>query len=159
MRLLGRIIDRGPRRITLLGVLVLLPAAALGLLAYRTFQGEQVREEYQRRERQQQILRLLESDLINWILSRREGAAGNTFAFEVRQNRIFLPHLNVYVSPEHLWETESGLSSRDSILWRNAQSIEFRGGKTTAAVEHYRPFFPAIRPFHPGRDWLCSGFR
>ena len=147
MRLLGRIIDRGPRRITLLGVLVLLPAAALGLLAYRTFQGEQVREEYQRRERQQQILRLLESDLINWIMSRREGAAGNTFALEVRQDRIFLPHLNVYVSTEHLWETESGLSRRDSILWRTAQSIEFRGGTTTAAVERYQALLsgsPAI---------------
>jgi len=63
MRHLGRIIHQGPRRIALLGGIVLLPAVALGLLAFRTFQGEQVRGEYQRRERQQQILRLLESDL------------------------------------------------------------------------------------------------
>jgi hypothetical protein len=81
---------------------------------------------------------LLEGDLINWVMSRREDAAGNTFAFEVRQNRIFLPHLNVDVSLEHLWETESRLSRRDRILWRNAQSVEFRGGRTTAAVENYQ---------------------
>lgn len=49
MRHLERIIQRGPRRIALLGGIVLLPAIALGLLAFRTFQGERGREEYQRR--------------------------------------------------------------------------------------------------------------
>ena len=33
---------RGPREILLLGAIVLLPAAALALLAFRTFQGEAV---------------------------------------------------------------------------------------------------------------------
>jgi len=138
MRHLGRIMDRGPRRIALLGAIVLLPAAALGLLAFRAFRGEQVRDEYQRRERQQQILRLLESDLTNWILSRREDAAGNRFAFEVRQNRILLPHLKVYLSTDHQREAAIRLSARDSTLWREAESIEFRDSETTAAVNSYR---------------------
>jgi len=101
MRCLGRMVHRGPRKILLLGAIVFLPAVALVLLAFRAFRGEQIREEYQRRERQQQILRLLESDLSNWILSRRENAAGSRFDFEVRQSRILLPRLNVYLSPDH----------------------------------------------------------
>src|SRR5512136_2367237 len=138
MRHLGGGIDRGPRRIALLGAIVLLPAVALGLLAFRTFRGEQVREEYQRRERQQQILRLLESDLTNWILSRRENATGNKSAFEVRQNRILLPHLNVYLSPDQVREAAIRLPSRDLIPWRAAQSIEFRDSEATAAVKNYQ---------------------
>ncbi len=116
----------------------MLPASALGLLAFRTFRGEQVREEYQRRERQQQILRLLESDLINWVLSQRESAQGKTLVLAVRQDRVFLPRLNVYLSPGHLREVQFRTSSRDSALWRDAQSIELLSGNTAMAVEHYK---------------------
>ena len=98
MHNLGRILHRGPREMLLLGVIVLLPAVALGLLALRTLQGEQVRETYQRRERQQQVLRLLERELSDWILSRRADATNGRFAFEVRHGVIFLPRLNVDLS-------------------------------------------------------------
>jgi signal transduction histidine kinase len=118
--------------------MVLLPAVALGLLAFRTFQGEQVRGEYQRRERQQQILRLLESDLSNWILSRCGGGEKGAFAFEVRQNRILLPRLNVYLSADHQRAAAPGLPARDANLWRAAQAVEFRGGESPAAIQHYR---------------------
>jgi len=138
MRHLGWIIYRGPRRIALLGGIVLLPAVALGLLAFRAFQGERVRAEYQRRERQQQILRLLESELSSWILSRCGEADCDTFAFEVRQNRVLLPRLNVYLSPDHLRAPEPRLSSRDSNLWRDAQAIEFQGDKPATVIQNYR---------------------
>jgi hypothetical protein len=138
MRHLGRIIHQGPRRIALLGGIVLLPAVALGLLAFRTFQGEQVRGEYQRRERQQQILRLLESDLSNWILSRCGEVEKDAFAFEVRQNRILLPRLNVYLSADHQRATAPELLARDANLWRAAQAVEFRGGETAATIQNYR---------------------
>jgi signal transduction histidine kinase len=138
MRHLGRIIHQGPRRIALLGGIVLLPAVALGLLAFRTFQGEQVRGEYQRRERQQQILRLLESDLSNWILSRCGEVEKDAFAFEVRQNRIFLPRLNIYLSADHQRAAAPGLPARDANLWRAAQAVEFRGGETAATIQNYR---------------------
>ena len=138
MRHLGRIIHQGPRRIALLAGIVLLPAIALGLLALRTFKGEQVRREYQRRERQQQILRLLESDLSSWILSRCGEVGKGVFAFEVRQNRILFPRLNVYLSADHERPAAPRLSNRDSNLWREAQAIEFRGGETTAAIQNYR---------------------
>ncbi len=115
----------------------MLPTAALGLLAFRTFRGEQVREDYRRKERQQQILRLLESDLTNWILSRRENAAEYARALEVGQNRIILPRLNVYMAPDHSREAAIQLPVRDSTLWRAAQLIEFRGSETAEAVKSY----------------------
>ena len=138
MRNLGRIIHQGPCRIALLGGIVLLPAVALGLLAFRTFQGERVREEYRRRERQQQILRLLESDLSNWILSRCGEVEKAVFAFEIRQKRILLPRLNVYLSADQQRAVAPGLSPRDASLWRAAQAAEFRGVDPAAAVQNYR---------------------
>jgi len=137
MRHLGRM-HRGPRGVALLGGIVLLPAIALGLLAFRTLQGEQVREEYQRRERQAQILRLLESDLSKWILSRPGEADRDPFVLEVRQNRVFLPRLNVFLSPDNLRQAAPALAGRDSNLWRDAQATELRGGSSAGATESYR---------------------
>src|SRR5512136_1088517 len=94
---LGRMLRRGPREILLLGAIVLLPAAALALLAFRTFQGEQSREAYQRTERQQQILRLLGNDLSDLVQARCTGATKGAVALEVQQGRVLLPRLNVYL--------------------------------------------------------------
>jgi signal transduction histidine kinase len=138
MRHLGRIIHRDPRRIALLGGIVLLPALALGLLAFRAFRGEQAREEYQRRERRLQILRLLENDLSRWILTRCRKVERGTLAFEVRENRILLPSLNVYISADYQRPTELRISDRDSNLWRDAQAAEFQGGQPTPAIQRYR---------------------
>jgi signal transduction histidine kinase len=137
MRHLVRV-HRGPRGIALLGGIVLLPTIALGLLAFRTLHGEQVREEYQRRERQAQILRLLESDLSKWILSRRGEADRDTLVLEVRQDRVFLPRLNVSLSSEHRHPAAPAPASRDSELWRHAQAKELRDGDAAGAAESYR---------------------
>jgi signal transduction histidine kinase len=138
MHYLGRMLHRGPREILLLGVIVLLPAVALGLLALRTLQGEQVRETYQRRERQQQILRLLERELSDWILARRTDAAVGRFALEVGQGVILVPRLNVHLSPGHERGTDPRLSGRDVDLWRDAQAAEYRGGTIVDAAQKYR---------------------
>ncbi len=138
MRHLGRTFHQRSRRIALLAGIVLLPVLALGLLAFRTFQTEQVREEYQRRERQLQILRLLESDLSNWILSRLGEIGGGVFEFEVRQNRILLSRLNVYLSADYERPAAPQLSNRDTTLWRDAQAIEFGGSNPIAAIQGYK---------------------
>jgi signal transduction histidine kinase len=137
MRHLGRV-HRGPRGIALLSGIVLLPTVALGLLAFRTLHGEQVREEYQRRERQAQILRLLESDLSKWILSRRGEADRDLFVLEVKQNRLFLPRLNVSLSPDYQRQAGPTVASRELSLWRDAQATELRGGKDAGAEESYQ---------------------
>jgi signal transduction histidine kinase len=140
MRHLGRIIDRGPRRIALLGIIVLIPAVALGLLAFRAFRGEQAREEYQRRERQQQILRLLESDLSDWIKSWRESSAASegTILFEMRENRVAFPHIGVYLFSDYRHELETRVSSRELQLWRDAQAAELRGSEPAETTQAYR---------------------
>ena len=116
----------------------MLPAVALGLLAFRTFKGERVREEYQRRERQQQILRLLESDLSSWILSRCGESEKGALPLEVRQNRILLPLLNVYLSANHQRAAAPALPARDASLWHTAQAVEFREGQNAIAAQNYR---------------------
>jgi signal transduction histidine kinase len=137
MRHLGRM-HRGPRGVALLSGIVLLPTVALGVLALRTFRGERVREEYQRRERQAQILRLLESDLSKSILSRRGEADRDTLALEVRQDRVFLPRLNVSLSPDHRRQAAPAPARRDLKLWRDAQAPELRGGDAAGAAEAYQ---------------------
>ena len=96
------------------------------------------RAEYQRRERQQQVLRLFESDLSSWILSRCGEVEKGTFAFEVRQSRILLPRLNVYLAADRQPAAAPGLPARDANLWCAAQAVEFRGGETAAAIQNYR---------------------
>ncbi len=135
---LGRIAHRGPREILLLGVIVLLPAVALGLLALRTLQGEQVRETYQRRERQQQILRLVGRELSDWILSRRADAENERFALEVRQGAVLLPRLNVSLSADGARAAAPRLSGRDATSWQDAQAAEFRGANIADAAQKYR---------------------
>jgi signal transduction histidine kinase len=135
---LGRMLRRGPREILLLGAIVLLPAVALVLLAFRTFQGEQSREAYQRTERQQQILRLLGSDLSDLVQARCTEATQGTTALEVQQSRILLPRLNVYLSADADREIAARLSGREADLWRQAQAAEFRGGNIADAVQRYR---------------------
>jgi len=138
MRHLGWIIHHRPRRIALLAGIVLLPILALGLLAFRTLQTEQIREGYQRRERQQQILRLLESDLSNWIMSQSAKVEESVLEFEIQENRVFLPHLNVYISTDYDRLAGPQLSDRDMKLWHNAQATEFRSAKPTEAIQSYR---------------------
>ena len=103
MRGLKRVVRPGWRWMALFAVLVVLPAIALTLLSIRAFQGEASRAAFQRRERQQQVLRLLENDLRTWVLSLRRAkvAPGDLPAFEVRDGRVFFPRLNVSLSPDY----------------------------------------------------------
>ena len=93
MRGLERVGRPGWRWVALFTVLVVLPAIALTLLSIRAFQGEASRAAFQRRERQQQVLRLLENDLRDWVLSldREQPASGAVEVFEVRDAGVFLP--------------------------------------------------------------------
>ena len=63
MRRLERVVHLGWRWMALFALLVVLPAIALSLLSIRVFLGESSRAVFQRREHQQQVLRLLENDL------------------------------------------------------------------------------------------------
>ena len=85
MRRLERLFHLGWRWRALFALAVVLPAIALSLLSIRAFQGESNRAAFQRRERQPQILRLLETDLREWVLARPQHVtAGDAPGFDVR---------------------------------------------------------------------------
>jgi hypothetical protein len=132
-------------------VLVVLPAIALTLLSIRAFQGEASRAAYQRRERQQQVLRLLENDLRDWVLSLNRETPGAVEGFEVRDAGVSLPRLNVFISPSHARATEVRLSDREAALWRQARaaesSAEARGASAAAAYRTLLTESPPLAPW------------
>jgi signal transduction histidine kinase len=133
MRGLERVVRLGWRWSVLFVLVVVLPTVALTLLSFRAFQGEASRAAYQRRERQQQVLRLLENDLREWVLVlRQQGSApDSTAVFEVTDSRVFFPRLNVHVSAGYDHAAEVRLATRESALWLAAQAAE-RGGAPPA---------------------------
>lgn len=152
MRGLERVGRPGWRWVALFTVLVVLPAIALTLLSIRAFQGEASRAAFQRRERQQQVLRLLENDLRDWVLSlgREQPAAGAVEAFEVRDAGVFLPRLNVFISPGHARAAEVRLSDREAGLWRQARAAEIASeARGTSAAAAYRTLLTEAPPLSP----------
>jgi signal transduction histidine kinase len=152
MRGLERIGRRGWRWVALFTVLVVLPAIALTLLSIRAFQGEASRAAFQRRERQQQVLRLLENDLRDWVLSLDRGrpAAGAIDVFEVRDSGVFLPRLNVFLSPGHDRATEIRLSVKEAAFWQQARAAESSGeARATSAAAAYRALLAEGPPLAP----------
>jgi hypothetical protein len=65
MRIFSEFLRGDPKWILLFGLTVLLPSLFIGLLALRTFEGKESRQQFQQKERQQQIVRFLETDLNN----------------------------------------------------------------------------------------------
>jgi signal transduction histidine kinase len=121
----------------LFALLVVLPAIALSLLSIRVFLGESSRAAFQRREHQQQVLRLLENDLRDWMLSLQQAkvAPGDSLAFEVRDNRVFFPHLNVHLSADHTRPSKIRLSGREAALWQQTQALEAPRATSAASAE------------------------
>jgi signal transduction histidine kinase len=133
MRGLERVVRLGWRWSVLFVLVMVLPTIALTLLSFRAFQGEASRAAFQRRERQQQLLRLLENDLREWVLVLRQqgGAPDSTAVFEVTDSRVFFPRLNVHLSAGYDHAAEVRLTTRESALWLAAQAAE-RGGAPPA---------------------------
>ena len=100
MRRLSEVLQSSRKWIFLFALTVLLPSLLLGLLAIRAFKGEEIRQRYQRKERQQQIVRLLETDLNSWLLSLQTDskASKSLFKLQVGDDHIVLPDLNVIIT-------------------------------------------------------------
>lgn len=149
MRGLERVARPGWRWVALFAVLVVVPAIALTLLSIRAFQGEEDRAAYQRRGRQQQVLRLLEDDLRDWVLSlrREQPPSGPAEVFEVRDPGVFLPRLNVYLSLEHDRAAEIRLSDREAALWQQARAAE--ASSNASGVTAYRRLLAHGPPLAP----------
>ena len=140
------------QRAVLFVLVVVLPTAALVLLSFRAFQGEASRAAYQRRERQQQVLRLLENDLRDWVLAPRQqdDAPGFTAVFDARDARVSFPRLNVHLSAGYDRAAEIRLSARESALWLAAQAAERSGASSApSAAAAYRRLLTRGPPLAP----------
>ena len=75
---------------TLFSVMVILPAAVFGILIVRGLRGEQVRLDYEKGVRQQQIVQLAQADLTSWLFSAALDGARSLalLRFEVQGDQI-----------------------------------------------------------------------
>ena len=85
--------------IGLFALTVVLPVLVLGILAVAAFRGEEARQSFQRRERQQQIARLLDADLTAWLVSLQ----GSSRASEQHRDGRLPPLGWELPDPEVLW--------------------------------------------------------
>ncbi len=114
----------GRKWIFLFGLTVLLPSLFLGLLSIRAFKGETIRQQYQRKERQQQIVRFLESDLNNWLFSLQTNSrrpSEHLFDFQIEGNDILFPALNVLISSSRSSRPGVSLSAEELRQWQQAR--------------------------------------
>ena len=99
MRNLAQNLRRSHKVVALFVLMVLLPAAVFTSLIVRAARSERMRQEYEKTGRQQQIVRLVEADLTNWLFaaSGASARAGALLRFEVRGNLIVFPehHLSL----------------------------------------------------------------
>lgn len=79
--------------ITLFVLMVLLPAAIFGALMMRAVGSERIQADYYTAERQQLIVRLVESDLNKWLFSTNPGSAVEKalLTFRLEGDRIIFP--------------------------------------------------------------------
>lgn len=136
VRTLPRALLRNQKVVALFGLMVLLPAAVFGVLVVRASRSERARLEYDKTQRQRQIVQFVEADLRNWLLAPgRNSAQGEALVrFEVQGDRIVFP--------------DFGLSRpvSDSPQLRPADAGAPAGPLTAAAVgEHYIPRVQAFR--------------
>jgi len=79
--------------LTLFGLMVLVPAAIFGALILRASRSERARLEFDKTERQRQIVQFVEADLQTWLFAPGRGSARDQapVRFEVQGDRIVFP--------------------------------------------------------------------
>ena len=109
--------------ILLFCLVVVVPAALLVLGTVRAFRGEEARQQYQRRERQQQIVRLLDAELTRWLFSLGGGSGSEDLRLRFEADQLVLPEINVVIAPQAARRAPA-LSDPDLRLWRETQLLE-----------------------------------
>jgi signal transduction histidine kinase len=124
------------KRFYLFGLIVLLPAALLAVFAVRTFQSELIRYRFQVQERQQQINRLFENDLNDWLETAISSKPDDDMIrFQVRNGTLLFPALNVWISGRS--RDSVPFSDLEASALRRAQTLE-RESKGAEAAAAYR---------------------
>jgi len=149
MRTFAEILRSGRKSALLFGLTVFFPSLFIGLLTFRAFQGEESRQEFQRKERQQKIIRFLETDLNNWLFSLQSHsrAAETFFRFQSDDDEIFLPELNVTISSYHARKPLL-LSTEQVRLWQEMQKAENRN-RAKASLRETREAYQRLANHQP----------
>lgn len=97
MRNLARILRRNRRVVALFALMVLLPAAVFAILITRNIRSERARLEYDKAQRQRQIVQFVEADVRNWLFAPGRTSARNDaqVRFEVQGDRIVFPEFGL----------------------------------------------------------------
>src|SRR5688572_33470288 len=93
MQSLGEILRRNRTVIVLFTILVIVHSVFLGFLGIRAIRSDEAERQFQERNRQRQIVQLLEADLETWHFSHAPGAAAAQalLRFTADGDRIVLP--------------------------------------------------------------------
>src|SRR5688572_11427518 len=77
--------------------MVLLPASIFSVLIIDAVRSERVRAEHERTQRQRHIVRLIESDLNNWLFSNHAeaGVSKSLLKFRIGADRIEFPEFRL----------------------------------------------------------------
>jgi two-component system phosphate regulon sensor histidine kinase PhoR len=104
-------------------LIVLLPALSLGIITFQAFKGENQKKEYQQKQRQTQILRLLSSDLRDRFHSNSATSGGSNLSFEIHKDGIIhFTNLNTVI--HRLEFPRFDPPTVDLIQWEKAQNSE-----------------------------------
>jgi signal transduction histidine kinase len=153
MRTFAETLPSGRKRALLFGLMVFLPSLFIGLLTFRAFQGEESRQQFQRKERQHRIVRSLETELNNSLFSlqSQSGPGDTVFKFQAHENEILLPALNVTIS-SYRPRKPLLLSTEELRLWQETQNAGMqrrtKGSlrETRAAYQHLVNRQPRLAP-------------
>lgn len=143
MRRLASIARRNRSILTLFMAMMVAPAIIFGILITRAVRSERLRLEFEKTQRQQQIVRLVEADLRNWLFASggEAGSARALLRFDIIGESIRFPDFGLTLAASDAAERRPFESSPASLL------------PTTATVtEQYYPRIQAfLRDFRAGR--------
>src|SRR3990172_11606502 len=94
MSILRQRVRSNRRLIVLFVLIVLVPSVFVGYVSIRAIRTEGMRQQFQERERQRSLVRMLDADLRDWLLSFPGGASSQAILkFQIDGDRISFPDL------------------------------------------------------------------
>ena len=94
MGILRQRLRNNQRLIVLFVLIVLVPSVFIGYVSIRAIRTEQMRRQFQEKEQQRSIVRMLDADLRDWLFSFQGGASSQAILkFQVDGDRISFPDL------------------------------------------------------------------
>lgn len=158
MGVLRQRIKNNQRLIILFVLIVLAPSVFVAYVSIRAIRTEQMRQQFQERERQRSIVQMLDADLRDWLFSFPGGASSQAILkFQISGDRISFPDLGLTIPAD---PTKSPLPFVD----RRKLPLPFSNGQVDSQLVHSAEevYYPRIQAFlrdlnaglHPGMQYF-----